>query len=112
MPVQLRSLDSIVAERGYKRLDLVKLDVEGHEAHVLEGGAQTLRELQPALIFESGHESPQQRLFIANLLSASGYEFVAVVHHYGALVCTASDYRAGTRACSGTEARNLLALPC
>jgi FkbM family methyltransferase len=109
--VRLRSLDSLVAEHRLERLDLVKIDVEGHEAQVLAGAGETMRRLRPALIFESAHEAAAERAFIADRLEACGYEIIAVLHHYGALACSAADYRAATGACAGSEARNLLALP-
>src|SRR5262249_60002343 len=39
--VPLRSLDSLVSEHGLSQLDLVKIDVEGHERHVLHGAVET-----------------------------------------------------------------------
>jgi FkbM family methyltransferase len=109
--VPLRSLDSIVAEHGLDRLDLLKIDAEGHEAQVFAGAGETLRRLRPTLIFETGHEAGAQRTQIADWLDAVDYDIVAVLHHYGALPCTMADYRATTGACAGTEARNILALP-
>ena len=111
IPVRLRSLDSLLAELGSDRLDLLKIDVEGHEARVLEGAANTLRRLRPVLIFESAHEAAGERDLIADRLDGYGYDIVAALHHYGALACTAAEYRAATGACAGAEARNLLALP-
>jgi FkbM family methyltransferase len=108
--VPLRALDSLVAEAALDRLDLIKIDVEGHEASVLAGATQTLRRFRPALIFESGHEAAGDRDRIAGLLEHSAYDIVAVLHHYGALACTMSDYRAGTGPSAG-DALNLLALP-
>jgi hypothetical protein len=35
--VELRTLDDFCAERGIGRIDLLKIDVEGHELRVLEG---------------------------------------------------------------------------
>lgn len=109
--VPLRTLDSIVAEARLTRLDLVKIDVEGHEARVLAGGERTLRLLRPAVIFESGHEAAGERERIADQLDACGYEIIAVLHHYGALACTVADYRAASGSCAGAEARNILTLP-
>lgn len=111
VPVPLRSLDSIVAEHRLDRLDLVKIDVEGHEAEVLAGAATTLSRLRPALIFESAREPADERALIADRLEACGYDVVAVLHHYGALACTMADYRAAAEACAEGEARNILALP-
>lgn len=50
--VQATTLDRLVAERGVRRLDLVKADVEGSEPGLLRGGHDTLRRLRPALVLE------------------------------------------------------------
>lgn len=39
---------------GLERVDVVKIDVEGHELAVFEGASETLRRLGPVLVFESG----------------------------------------------------------
>jgi FkbM family methyltransferase len=108
--VRRRALDSIVAEAALGWIDLVKIDVEGHEAAVLAGATRTLDQFRPALIFESGHEAAGDRGRIAGLLDRASYDIVAVLHHYGALACTMADYRAATGPCAG-GALNLLALP-
>jgi FkbM family methyltransferase len=111
LPVRLRRLDAIVAEAALDRLDLVKIDVEGHERRVFAGGVETLRRFHPAIVFESGHESAEDRRAISNRLLALDYDIVAVLHHYGALASSMRDYSEARGACRGTEARNLLALP-
>jgi FkbM family methyltransferase len=109
--VPTRRLDDLMAERGLERLDLVKIDVEGHERQVLEGAKATLGRFQPALVIESGHERGDDRTAIADLLERLGYALVAVLHDQGALPATVPDYRAARGACAGTEAHNLLLLP-
>lgn len=111
MSVSTRRLDDIAAERKLDRLDLVKIDVEGHERHVLEGAKATLGRFHPALVIESGHERGDDRTAIADLLETLGYDLVAVLHDQGALPAALGDYRAASRACAGTEAHNLLLLP-
>jgi FkbM family methyltransferase len=111
MGVPLCTLDSLVAEQALTRLDLVKIDVEGHEPAVLTGAQQTLQRFHPALIFESGHEGHGDRERIAGLLEQVDYELVMVFQPYGALRCTMRDYRAAAGPCAGREARNILALP-
>ena len=49
--IQTRTLDQIVEEEKYPIL--IKIDVEGHENEVLEGGIRTIRESKPLLIIES-----------------------------------------------------------
>ncbi|SDG54544.1 FkbM family methyltransferase [Roseospirillum parvum] len=45
-------LDALVAEQGLQRLDLVKLDVDGHEVTVLEGARDTLARFKPLIYAE------------------------------------------------------------
>jgi FkbM family methyltransferase len=91
--VTLRRLDTIVAEAGLRRLDLVKIDVEGHEAEVLAGGVETLRRFRPAVIFESGMETPESRAAIVRLFDEVGYDIVADLQTYGCLVYSTEEYR-------------------
>jgi len=50
--IKARRLDSILKQVGVNRLDLVKIDVEGAEAYVLEGAIDSLRKYRPRLIIE------------------------------------------------------------
>lgn len=43
---QFKTLDSL----NFKRVDVVKIDVEGHELEVLEGGKETIKRCQPKFI--------------------------------------------------------------
>jgi len=45
-------LDTIVDEIKPKKIDLLKIDVEGAEILVLNGGEQTLRQYKPAILIE------------------------------------------------------------
>ena len=54
--VQLRTLDSVVSEYQL-RPRLIKIDVEGHEPSVLEGGKETLTKFLPRLIVEINETS-------------------------------------------------------
>ena len=45
-------LDDLVAEVALRRVDLVKIDVEGAELEVLEGAQRVLRDFQPSLFVE------------------------------------------------------------
>ncbi len=46
--IKLETLDS----HGLKNIGIIKIDVEGHEEKVIQGGIQTLRENKPVLIIE------------------------------------------------------------
>lgn len=108
--ITLRRLDSIVADHTLERLDFLKIDVEGHERQVIEGAAATLSRFEPALVFESGHETTADRLAIQRMLGELGYDIVAVLHDYGALACTDEHYAAASGACAGPVSCNVLAL--
>lgn len=46
------TLDSLVAERGWPKISLIKIDVQGAEQAVLEGARRTLQRSRPALFVE------------------------------------------------------------
>jgi FkbM family methyltransferase len=50
--IEVRSLDEVFPEMGLTHLDWLKIDVEGHEAAVLEGGEETIRKYKPTLLIE------------------------------------------------------------
>jgi len=50
--VPLMTLDKIVEDRGWSRLDLVKIDVDGPELDVLAGGRKTFKRLRPKIVLE------------------------------------------------------------
>ena len=45
-------LDDVWPTVGYERLDLIKMDVEGHEARALEGARDVVRQYRPLLLVE------------------------------------------------------------
>ncbi len=50
--IETTTLDKFVSTVGLNRVDCIKLDVEGFEERVLQGGASTLREYRPVLAIE------------------------------------------------------------
>jgi hypothetical protein len=73
--VETDRLDDVLPE-GYVP-DLIKIDVEGAELLVLEGGARTLAETHPLLLFEHQLETAQhydaQTATLWDLLDELGY---------------------------------------
>jgi hypothetical protein len=54
-PVPITTVDAVVAERNIPKIDLLKIDVEGHELAVLAGAATTLKRRLIRLVqFEFG----------------------------------------------------------
>jgi len=49
---QARSLDSILSERADRKVQLVKLDVDGFECDVLQGATRLLRDTRPIFVME------------------------------------------------------------
>lgn len=49
---QARSLDSILGERADRKVQLVKLDVDGFECDVLRGATAMLRDVRPIFVME------------------------------------------------------------
>lgn len=45
-------LDDFIKEQGVKKLDIVKIDVEGFELNVLKGMDNTIKELKPKILIE------------------------------------------------------------
>ena len=52
LSIQTVSLDQYVSEAGLRRIDVVKLDVEGGELDVLQGATKVLNEFRPIFICE------------------------------------------------------------
>lgn len=50
--IEVRTLDDFVAEQGITRIDLMKIDIQGAEMSLLEGGTKVFNELAPDLFME------------------------------------------------------------
>jgi FkbM family methyltransferase len=50
--VDVQTLDGLCEEAGLSRLDFVKIDVEGAEMHILQGGQRSIETFRPAMLVE------------------------------------------------------------
>ncbi len=72
------TLDALGEKLGLKRLDFVKIDVEGAECDVLEGMTSLLRTHRPVLLIELHPDSVPQVREIPGRLRAEGYSVEAL----------------------------------
>ncbi len=52
MPIELHALDAIMVNNDIAHVDVIKLDVEGHEDEVLKGAERTLHHCRPIIQLE------------------------------------------------------------
>jgi FkbM family methyltransferase len=68
--VPVERLDTLIDRQGVARVDVIKIDVEGAELHVLEGARRTLAAHRPILMVEANDEALQaQGASIASLVA-------------------------------------------
>jgi FkbM family methyltransferase len=111
LSVQLSSLDSLATERSLDRVDLIKIDVEGHERQVLHGASATLARCHPALVIETGHEAEGDRRAIHDRLRGLGYRMLGILLDHGMAEADWDTYVAVETPFRRGEAHNLLLAP-
>jgi FkbM family methyltransferase len=77
--VECKTLDRFVSEQNITSIDLIKVDVEGHDCQVIEGGLKTLESYSPYLMFEALSEKELEN--IINLLPIE-YDIYNIVNQY------------------------------
>jgi FkbM family methyltransferase len=90
--VRTAPLDAVVEEQGLQRLDVLKIDVEGFEAEVLAGAAQSLARFRPAIYMECGQDDPAQRKRSHEVLARHGYGIVGVMLGEAMVEATLGEY--------------------
>lgn len=80
--VPLRRLDDVARECGLKRMDFLKIDVEGAEWMVLRGGEESIRKHRPVIVAEVSAENFRKAGYTAKdlfaYLEALNYEVRAL----------------------------------
>ena len=103
--VPVVTLDSYLAERGVKRVDVMKVDVEGGELNVLRGAAATIATHRPVIVCEVEPRRTRQWGYeagaILDQLKSAGYEWRTVTR--------AGDL--GEKAEVAADGQNLVAVP-
>lgn len=79
--VRVTSIDAFCAEHHIEQIDLLKLDVEGHELAALQGAAKMLdRKAIDAIQFEFGGANVDSRVFLRDLVKAlRGYRLFRIL---------------------------------
>jgi FkbM family methyltransferase len=57
--VEVITLDDYVAKRNIKRIDFIKVAVNGYEYKVIKGGINTIKKFQPVMIIEFSKYAPK-----------------------------------------------------
>jgi FkbM family methyltransferase len=77
MEIRLVSADALL--KTLDRLDLMKVDIEGHEETLFRAGREQLERLQPrAILFEDQAHAPGPDGWIDEILSGIGYDIFGV----------------------------------
>jgi FkbM family methyltransferase len=66
-----RTLDSLIPDQQYNRVDIIKIDVEGAEQEVLEGAREMIAQFSPILFIDI-HENVERDTFF-DLVDQLGY---------------------------------------
>jgi FkbM family methyltransferase len=102
--VQVRRLDSAVAEAGLTRLDFLKMDVEGCEMRLLQGSQTVLRNLRPVILFEAADKALRQQ-------GSNREELTQLLRECGYLIYAFDSSGLPVAARQGEFTRNMLAAP-
>jgi FkbM family methyltransferase len=89
VPVRAACLDSVFAELGWPRVDLLKIDVEKHESAVLVGMQRQLAKDRPTLLIEILNR--EIGAAISKSLDGNGYRYFAIDQQRGLIETPAVD---------------------
>lgn len=69
--IKVMRLDTLINQRNIEKIDLIKIDVETHEAEVLEGMGVYLEKFKPTMLIEILNDEVGQN--VENLVKGKGY---------------------------------------
>ena len=76
--ISCEPLDAIIKTFDIKKVDLIKIDVEGFEKHVLLGGLRTLKKHHPNILIEAWNEEKLKN--ILDILLPLNYKYKKISH--------------------------------
>ena len=80
--VQVKTLDQYVEEKNIKNIDILKIDVQGYEDHVLRGATKTLKNnikmIEVEIIFIDYYEKKSSFYELENIIRPYGYELYSI----------------------------------
>jgi FkbM family methyltransferase len=82
--IQTQTIDHVVREKGLKRLDLIKIDVDGPEVTILRGASETLATLKPAVMVEASRFYEEHGASVGELFSillSHGYQIYGTIRN-------------------------------
>jgi FkbM family methyltransferase len=68
------TLDTLMEREGLQRVDLLKIDAEGHELQVLQGSDRLLNQYSPIILYENIAGRQGSNLPVAEFLIENGYQ--------------------------------------
>jgi FkbM family methyltransferase len=105
--VPMQTVDALVAAQRLQRVDVIKIDVEGHELQVLAGTVETLTRFRPRVLIEVCEETLRRQgasaEAVLGFLTKHGYVLSEFSEVNGCLVPLARS--------PGNESRNVVATP-
>ena len=80
--VKIKTLDQYVEENNIKYIDILKIDVQGYEAQVLQGAIKTLKEkikiIELEIIFIDYYEKKSSFSELENIIKPLGFELYTI----------------------------------
>jgi FkbM family methyltransferase len=110
-PVKVTTIDLFVSQQDLRRIDFMKIDVEGMEQAVLRGGLKTISAFRPILYLETLVElGPGNFSGVEGILKPMGYEMFKVDSDRGLLPATEGDFQDNTIAIHRDCSANVISL--
>jgi FkbM family methyltransferase len=71
--VKTKTLDSLLKELKIEKIDIIKIDTEGWETHILKGALETLKNNPKAKLFIASYHYPGETEEVQNFLQKMGF---------------------------------------